>query len=108
MPQSPVKITASLTAHPGKAKELRELLFDMAPHCRAEPGNLRWDVWRDTALPDRYVLDELYCDAEAAEAHRRTPHYQAYLARVPGLADRSALILEAVALEDNRSGGSHA
>ncbi|MGV4797329.1 antibiotic biosynthesis monooxygenase [Rhizobium sp. F40D2] len=108
MSHSSVKITASLTALPGKAEELRGLLLDMAPHCRAEPGNLRWDVWRDTAMPERYVLDELYRDVEAVDAHRQTPHYQAYLAKVPGLADRSALVLEAVALEDNRSGGSHA
>ncbi|GAA3115053.1 putative quinol monooxygenase [Rhizobium viscosum] len=100
MSQSLVKITASLTAHPGKAEELRGLLLDMAPHCRAEPGNLRWDVWRDTEMPECYVLDELYRDAEATEAHRRTPHYQAYLARVPALADRSARILEPVALEE--------
>ena len=98
MPQAPVKITAILTAHVGKADELRALLLAMAPHCRTEPGNLRWDVWRDTASPDRYVLDELYRDAQAAEAHRQTQHYQNYLARVPALADRSALVLEAVAL----------
>lgn len=98
MSPSPVKITASLTAHPGRGEELCALLLEMAPHCRAEPGNLRWDVWRDTALPERYVLDELYCDAEAVAAHRQTPHYTNYLARVPALADRSALVLEAVAL----------
>ncbi len=98
MSQSPVKITASLTAYAGKAEALRALLVAMAPHCRAEPGNLRWDVWRDTAVPDRYVLDELYLDAQAAEAHRQTRHYQDYLARVPALADRSALVLEAIAL----------
>jgi quinol monooxygenase YgiN len=49
-------------------------------------------------MPTRYVLDELYRDAEAVEAHRQTSHYQAYLALVPALADRSALVLEAVAL----------
>jgi len=98
MPQSFVKITASLTAHPGKADELRELLIGMIPHCRAEPGNLRWDIWRDSSMPTRYVLDEVYRDAEAVDTHRQTPHYQAYLARVPALADRSALVLEAVAL----------
>jgi quinol monooxygenase YgiN len=98
MVESQVKITASLTAHSGKADELRSLLLGMAPHCRAEPGNLRWDVWRDTAHPERYVLDELYRDAEAAAAHRQTPHYQDYLARIPALADRAALVLEAVAV----------
>ena len=96
MTQSPVKITASLTAHPGKADELRALLLGMVPHCRAEPGNLRWDIWRDPAVPERYVLDELYRDADAAAAHRQTPHYQDYLAHIPTLAERSALVLEPV------------
>lgn len=98
MAQSPVKITASLTAYPGKADELIALLLGMAPHCRAEAGNLRWDIWRDQAAPDRYVLDELYRDSGAVAAHRLTPHYQVYLARIPMLAERSALVLQPVAV----------
>jgi quinol monooxygenase YgiN len=96
MTQSPAKITAILTAKPGKAADLQALLVGMAPHCRAEPGNLRWDVWRDQASGERYVLDELYRDAAAVEAHRQTPHYRDYLARIPDLADRTAFVLEAV------------
>lgn len=96
MTQPPSKITAILTAHPGKAAELRALLVGMAPLCRAEPGNLRWDVWQDRAQGERYVLDELYLDAAAVEAHRKTPHYQDYLAKVPELAERTAWVLEAV------------
>lgn len=94
--RSPAKITAILTAHPGKAADLQALLVGMAPLCRAEPGNLRWDVWRDQAQGERYVLDELYLDAEAAKAHRKTPHYQDYLAKIPELAERTALVLAAV------------
>ncbi|MEI5667881.1 putative quinol monooxygenase [Bosea sp. CCNWLW174] len=90
------KITAILTAQSGKAAELNRLLVEMAPHCRSEPGNLRWDIWRDSSHEGRFVLDELYRDAAAVEAHRNTPHYQAYLAKVPELADRTALVLEAV------------
>ncbi len=96
MTQSPAKITAILTAKPGKAADLRALLVGMAPHCRAEPGNLRWDVWCDRASAERYVLDELYRDAAAVEAHRQTPHYRDYLSRIPDLADRTAFVLEAV------------
>ncbi|MBR0782490.1 putative quinol monooxygenase [Bradyrhizobium iriomotense] len=96
MTQSPSKITAILVARPGKSAELRALLVGMAPHSRAEPGNLHWDVWRDTSNEDRYVLDELYRDVAAVEAHRTTPHYQAYLAKIPELADRTAVVLEAV------------
>lgn len=98
MPTPTVKLTAILTALPGKAAELEDLLVNMAPDCRAEPGNLRWDVWRDQAIPDRYVLDELYRDAAAVEAHRASPHYRAYLARVPTLAERAAYLLQAVSV----------
>ncbi|KQV66413.1 putative quinol monooxygenase [Rhizobium sp. Root1220] len=99
MTQSPAKITAVLTAQPGKGADLRTLLVGMAPHCRAEPGNLRWDVWRDPKQTDCYVLDELYLNAGAVEAHRKTRHYQDYLARIPELADRTAWVLEAVEVE---------
>ncbi|WP_271573873.1 putative quinol monooxygenase [Bradyrhizobium sp. CCBAU 11361] len=92
----PSKITAILIAHPGKNHELRELLVGMAPQCRAEPGNLRWDVWRDTSNDHRYVLDELYRDVTAVEAHRASQHYQAYLAKIPELAERTAVIAEVV------------
>lgn len=99
MSQSPVKITAILTAHSDKAAEVRYLLEGMAPLSRAEPGNLRWDVWQDLSEPGRFVLDELYRDQAAVEAHRQTPHYQDYLARIPMLADRTAFVLEAVAVK---------
>jgi quinol monooxygenase YgiN len=42
------------------------------------------------------VLDELYRDSAAVEAHRNSPHYQSYLAKIPELADRTAVISEAV------------
>lgn len=96
MTQSPSKTTAILTAHSGKAADLRALLVDMAPHCRAEPGNLRWAVWRAPSHDGRFVLDELYRDAAAVEAHRNSPYYQAYLTKVPDLADRTAFIVEVV------------
>ncbi len=94
MPHS-VKIMAILAARPGKAGELEALLFGVAPACRAEPGNLRWDIWRDQADATRFVLDELYQDNEAVAAHRQTPHFKAYLAKINDLAERTALVLDA-------------
>lgn len=91
---SNVKITAILTAKPGKIDDLETLLLGMAPACRAEPGNLRWDVWRDKAQAGRFVLDELYVDDDAVAAHRQTPHFQDYFARINDLADRTALVLD--------------
>ena len=89
---SQIKITAILTARPDKADKLLSLLTGMAPQCRAEPGNLRWDVWRDQSERARFVLDELYVDSAAAAAHRATPHYKDYLAQIPDLADRFAIV----------------
>ncbi|MCC7412924.1 MAG: antibiotic biosynthesis monooxygenase [Gammaproteobacteria bacterium] len=43
-----------------------------------EPGNLRFDVLRAVDEPTRFVLYEAYTSAEAAAAHRRTPHFQAW------------------------------
>ncbi len=91
-----VKITAILAARPGRTDDLQALLLGMVAPSRAEPGNLRWDVWRDQAGPDRFVLDELYIDNAAVAAHRQTPHFQAYVARINDLAERMALVLDPV------------
>lgn len=89
-----VKVMAVLTARPGKTEELRALLGDLTASSRAEPGNLRYDLWTDQSNPGRFVLDELYRDAEANAAHRATPHFQHYLSKINDLADRSAVVLD--------------
>ncbi len=89
-----VKIVAVLAAREGKGAALEALLLGMAGACRAEPGNLRWDVWRDQADPTRFVLDELYVDNAAVAAHRASPHFAAYLARIGDLAERTSLVLD--------------
>lgn len=43
-----------------------------------EPGNLRFDVLRSVEDPDRFVLYEWFVDADAAAAHKTTPHYDAW------------------------------
>lgn len=88
-----VKIVALLVARPGQTEALEALLLDMAKASRAEAGNLRWDVWRDMAEPARFTLDELYVDSGAVAAHRETPHFKAYLARINDLAERSVFML---------------
>lgn len=83
---------AILKAKPGREADLEALLLSMCRASRREPGNLRWDVWRDRDDAGRFVLDELYIDPDAVQAHRATPHFQAYLARVGELADRLAVV----------------
>lgn len=43
-----------------------------------EPGNLRFDVLRSADDPTRFVLYEAYASADAATAHKSTPHYLAW------------------------------
>jgi quinol monooxygenase YgiN len=94
-----VKMMALLTTKPGRGDELLGLLHGMANGSRAEPGNLRWDIWQDRSNRDRFVLDELYEDETAAQQHRETAHYKAYLARIGDLADRTAVVLDPVQVE---------
>ncbi|HLZ66252.1 MAG TPA: putative quinol monooxygenase [Aliidongia sp.] len=89
-----IKIVALLAARPGHAEALRALLFGMAPHSRAEAGNLRWDIWQDQSEPGRFVLDELYKDDAAVAAHRETPHFKNYLSKINDLAERTAAVLD--------------
>jgi autoinducer 2-degrading protein len=43
-----------------------------------EPGNVRFDVLQSEADPTRFVLVEMFRDAEAAAAHKTTAHYLAW------------------------------
>lgn len=90
------KIVAVLTAHEGKTEDLKALLLGMRPKCREEPGNQRWDIWQDQTDPRKFVLDELYVDAAAVDAHRATPHFQNYVSKIGHLADRMALVVDPI------------
>jgi quinol monooxygenase YgiN len=90
----PVKIMAVLTARKGRADEVQRLVEGMVEPSRAEPGNLRYDLWVDQADPARFVIDELYVDNAAIAAHRATPHFRDYLGRIEELAERAAYVLD--------------
>jgi quinol monooxygenase YgiN len=95
----PVKIMAILTALPGKTDALEALLKGMVAPSRAEPGNLRWDLWHDKSDPARFAIDELYRDNAAVAAHRETPHYRDDFAKINALAERIAGVLDPIAID---------
>jgi autoinducer 2-degrading protein len=43
-----------------------------------EPGNVRFDVLQSEDDPDRFVLVEVFRDADAAALHKTTSHYLAW------------------------------
>ncbi len=50
-----------------------------------EPGCQQFDVLTDPAAPETVILFEVYDDAAAFEAHKRTPHYATFAAAVQRL-----------------------
>jgi quinol monooxygenase YgiN len=89
-----VKVMALLVARPGKSDELRALLAGMVGPSRAEQGNLQYDLWRDKADGERFIVEERYLDDAAAAAHHATPHFTHYLSTINDLAERTALVLD--------------
>ena len=67
-----------------------------------EPGNLRFDLLRQADDPTRFVLYEIYRDAESAAAHKTTAHYLAWRDAVASwMAEpRTGVRYEAIAPED--------
>ena len=74
---APLTALTFIRGRPGKGDELeRELLALTAP-TRAEPGALRYDLYRSRSNRDEFVRFEQWRDEAALEAHKRTPHLQA-------------------------------
>ena len=52
--------------------------IDNARQSRLEPGVARFDVLQQADDPARFVLIEIYRNADAPAAHKETAHYQAW------------------------------
>ena len=63
---------------PGRVEDFLAASLVNAQASLGEPGVLRFDVIQDEADPAHVLLVEVYRDAEAAAAHKETPHYQAW------------------------------
>jgi autoinducer 2-degrading protein len=46
---------------------------------RAEPGNLRFEIYRSQENPRNFLFAEEYISVEAVAQHRETPHFKAWL-----------------------------
>ena len=72
-------LTVQLEVRPGDREEfLTAITTNAETSVRAEPGCRRFDVSAVEGDGTRFVLYELYDDAEAFEAHKRTPHFAAW------------------------------
>ena len=55
---------------------MAEILEALVPASRAEPGTLRYDVFRVTDDPRTFILVETYEDEAALDAHAASAHVQ--------------------------------
>lgn len=76
----PIAIFATIHPRPEHRDAIEAALRLMVENSRAEPGNLRYDLFAHEGDAPAFELFELYADEAAVEAHRASPHYQAYRA----------------------------
>jgi quinol monooxygenase YgiN len=80
-----IAVVASFLPKPSQEKQVEQVLRGMISPTRAEPGNLRYELYAGNGGPAMFILLEMYKDQAAAEAHRVTEHYKAYRARIGDL-----------------------
>lgn len=72
-------IQVTLKLHPGQADEFApHILANAEAAVRDEPDCHDFQVFQASDDPDTFVLFEVYTNATALDAHRQTPHYQAF------------------------------
>ena len=68
-------VCAKWTAKEGKEDRLVEIIEEMTPPSRAEPGNLYYQAQRSPENPRLFFLYEQYADEAGYEAHQATEHF---------------------------------
>ena len=72
-------LTVQLEVRPQDSEEfLAAITANAEASVRDEPGCHRFDVTAVEGDEHRFVLYELYDDADAFEAHKRAPHFTAW------------------------------
>ena len=72
-----------------------QLLPALAEQSRREAGNISYAIYRSQTDPDEFILHECYADESAAEAHRKSEHYQKIVAAeiLPHLESREVTVV---------------
>jgi quinol monooxygenase YgiN len=76
-PSRPLTAVTLIHGIPGREEELARHLLSLSGPTRAEPGCLRYDLYRSPERAHEFMRFEVWESAEALEAHKRTPHLRA-------------------------------
>jgi quinol monooxygenase YgiN len=69
-------VSAVWTAKPGKEEFVRDVMRQLTPLSRAEPGCRFYQAYADPAQPRVFRLFEIYDDEAAYQAHAESEHFQ--------------------------------
>jgi quinol monooxygenase YgiN len=75
---SPIAFMIHITMKPDRADEFLKVAEEDARQSALEPGNLRFEIYRQDEDPLKLVVFEMYRDQAALEAHRATPYVAAW------------------------------
>lgn len=85
MAEERLHILARLRAKPDRIEDLRFLLEGLVAPTRAEPGCIRYELWRNREDPAEFTFVEEWAGDEALQAHFETQHVEDALDRFPEL-----------------------
>jgi quinol monooxygenase YgiN len=85
-------IIVRFRAREGADDQMAEVLGTTARATRAEPANLRFDVYRSVEDARDFTLVEHYVDAAGLDAHRQTPHFARAMSVLPDLIEERNLV----------------
>ena len=68
-------VSVTVFVHSDQQQAFIDATLDNARNTRAEPANVRFDVSQVADDPARFLLYEVYQDADGFKAHQQTEHY---------------------------------
>ena len=71
-------VSATWRAKAGKEDRLLEVIREITPPSRAEPGNVFYQAQRSVDDPRLFYLYEQYVDEAALQAHADSDHFKTY------------------------------
>jgi quinol monooxygenase YgiN len=69
-------VTATWTAQEGSEDVVLDVIRELTPLSREEPGNRFYQAYQDPAEPRVFRLFEIYADEDAYKAHGDSEHFQ--------------------------------
>ncbi|MHA7965203.1 putative quinol monooxygenase [Paenibacillus sp. CAU 1782] len=76
-------IHAHLQIIPEQEDAFHEAARALIPLSRAEEGNAGYQLLKNTEVPHRYTMVELWRDQEAVALHNASSHLQAFIKQAP-------------------------